>query len=284
MLLVPYAVYSARARKYEWWSSEWPSLIHAASRSWFRVVDIGYCDCFNLSAMSVMQPCFHVEKKSHVPSLIASVDYQGIVCCSEVHWFNTRWHQLHGESRRLLQPNSTVSGGSRYSDNRYSHSLQCLQSWISAAFENLFITGKNQWPTLNLFTNLHGLFLPRKRQLFFLTYHNQPAGLYYTVQNGYELSQYRNVAHSCDDIINNNITCVKPSIWRIWSVVSSTSKNDISDIQWMQASLPVKYTGLWVRQVYSLASPAFLASVASTAEMLNSVLFHCLPAPAVPIP
>jgi hypothetical protein len=40
-------------------------------------------------------------------------------------------------------------GGSRYSDNRYSdsrysHSLQCLQSWISAAFENLFITGKNQ--------------------------------------------------------------------------------------------------------------------------------------------
>jgi hypothetical protein len=49
------------------------------------------------------------------------------------------------------------------------------------------------------------------------------------------------------------------------------------------ASLPLKYSDLGVRQVHSLALPAFLASVASTAEMLNSVLFHCLPTPAVPI-
>jgi hypothetical protein len=47
-----------------------------------------------------------------------------------------------------------TTGGSRYSDDRfsdtcysdirYSDSLQCLQSWISTSFENLFVTGKNQ--------------------------------------------------------------------------------------------------------------------------------------------
>jgi len=39
---------------------------------------------------------------------------------------------------------------------------------------------------------------------------------------------------------------------------------DLTDIQWLQASLPVTYGGLGVRRVSSLASSAFLASAAAT--------------------
>ena len=38
----------------------------------------------------------------------------------------------------------------------------------------------------------------------------------------------------------------------------------LSDLQWIQASLPVRDGGLGVRRVSSLAPPAFLASAAST--------------------
>jgi len=42
---------------------------------------------------------------------------------------------------------------------------------------------------------------------------------------------------------------------------------DLNDIQWTQASLPVKDGGLGVRRVSSLALPAFLASAASTLSL-----------------
>jgi len=45
------------------------------------------------------------------------------------------------------------------------------------------------------------------------------------------------------------------------------TNSDISDIQWIQASLPVKDGGLPVRRVSSLALPAFLASAASTLSL-----------------
>src|SRR6218665_1304456 len=38
----------------------------------------------------------------------------------------------------------------------------------------------------------------------------------------------------------------------------------LSDLQWMQATLPLKDGGLGVRRVVSLASSAYLASAAST--------------------
>ena len=47
----------------------------------------------------------------------------------------------------------------------------------------------------------------------------------------------------------------------------------ISDIQWIQASLPVSTGGLGVRRVASLALPAFLASAAAT-HTLQSLLLR----------
>ena len=41
----------------------------------------------------------------------------------------------------------------------------------------------------------------------------------------------------------------------------------LSDTQWLQASLPIKHGGLGIRQVRSLALPAFLASAASTSDL-----------------
>ena len=48
-----------------------------------------------------------------------------------------------------------------------------------------------------------------------------------------------------------------------------------SDIQWLQASLPVKDGGLGVRHVSSLALPAFLASAASTLSLQADILADC---------
>ena len=47
----------------------------------------------------------------------------------------------------------------------------------------------------------------------------------------------------------------------------------ISDIQWVQASLPVNIGGLGIRRVASLALPAFLAS-AAVIHILQSLLLH----------
>ena len=47
---------------------------------------------------------------------------------------------------------------------------------------------------------------------------------------------------------------------------------DLSYVQWIQASLPVKTGGLGIRRASSLASPAFLASYSSTVALQNIIL------------
>jgi len=49
---------------------------------------------------------------------------------------------------------------------------------------------------------------------------------------------------------------------------------DLTDIQWLQASLPVKDGGLGVRRLSSLVSSAFLASVAATDTLQQQLLFR----------
>jgi len=54
--------------------------------------------------------------------------------------------------------------------------------------------------------------------------------------------------------------------------VQRITNSDLSDTQWLQASLPVKDGGLGVRHVVSLALPAFLASAASTLSLQADIL------------
>ena len=54
--------------------------------------------------------------------------------------------------------------------------------------------------------------------------------------------------------------------------LSYITNTDLSDMQWLQASLPVKDGGLGVRRVTSLASSAFLASAASTLGLQDLIL------------
>src|SRR5579872_5665696 len=49
----------------------------------------------------------------------------------------------------------------------------------------------------------------------------------------------------------------------------------ISEVQWKQASLPIRMGGLGIRQVSQVAPSAFLASMNSTKELQRSILrFH----------
>ena len=52
---------------------------------------------------------------------------------------------------------------------------------------------------------------------------------------------------------------------------------NISDAQWLQASLPVRFGGLGVRSVISLAPSAYLASAAGTSELQASILSDVVP-------
>ena len=47
---------------------------------------------------------------------------------------------------------------------------------------------------------------------------------------------------------------------------------NLSDVQWLQASLPVRDSGLGTRRIASLAIPARMASAASTRRFLNIIL------------
>jgi len=55
-------------------------------------------------------------------------------------------------------------------------------------------------------------------------------------------------------------------------LIQLKTNSDLSDIQWTQASLPVKEGDLGVRRVSSLALPAFLASAASTLSLQVDIL------------
>ena len=59
------------------------------------------------------------------------------------------------------------------------------------------------------------------------------------------------------------------------SAVGRITNSALSDMQWLQASLPIKQGGLGVRRVISLALPAFLASAASTRILQDQILVHC---------
>jgi hypothetical protein len=60
------------------------------------------------------------------------------------------------------------------------------------------------------------------------------------------------------------------------SGVQKIANSDISAIQWVQASLPIKDGGLGIRRVSSLALSAFLASAASTLSLQKRILADCL--------
>ena len=49
---------------------------------------------------------------------------------------------------------------------------------------------------------------------------------------------------------------------------------DISDLQWIQATLPIEDGGLGIRSVSTLAPSAFLASAAGTYELQSSILLR----------
>ena len=61
------------------------------------------------------------------------------------------------------------------------------------------------------------------------------------------------------------------------SAVGRITNSALSDIQWLQASMPIKQGGLGVRRVTSLAIPAFLASAAGTRPLQELILepYHC---------
>ena len=57
--------------------------------------------------------------------------------------------------------------------------------------------------------------------------------------------------------------------------ISSITNTDLTDTQWIQASLPVRRGGLGIRRVSSLAPSAFLASAASTQDLQARILSGC---------
>jgi hypothetical protein len=59
--------------------------------------------------------------------------------------------------------------------------------------------------------------------------------------------------------------------------VSIITNTELSDIQWIQASLPVRNGGLGIRRAASLAPSAFLASAAGTRDLQESILARCQP-------
>ena len=54
--------------------------------------------------------------------------------------------------------------------------------------------------------------------------------------------------------------------------LSATLNVDLDDIRWSQASLPIRWGGLGVRGVVLLAPSAYLASAASTMELISTIL------------
>ena len=58
--------------------------------------------------------------------------------------------------------------------------------------------------------------------------------------------------------------------------IQRITNSNLSDLQWIQASLPVRDGGLGVRRVSSLALPAFLASAASTQSLQDDILTDCV--------
>ena len=67
-------------------------------------------------------------------------------------------------------------------------------------------------------------------------------------------------------------SCLQAFDSMLRAAIQRITNSDLSDSQWLQASLPVKDGGLGVRRVISLALPAFLASAASTLSLQDAIL------------
>ena len=59
------------------------------------------------------------------------------------------------------------------------------------------------------------------------------------------------------------------------SGINAIPNSNLSETQWIQASLPAKHGGLGIRRAASLASSAFLASAASTRDLQDRILLRC---------
>jgi hypothetical protein len=57
--------------------------------------------------------------------------------------------------------------------------------------------------------------------------------------------------------------------------LSRITNTDLSKVQWLQVSLPVRFGGVGDRTVALLTISAYLASVASTLELQNSFRSDC---------
>jgi hypothetical protein len=57
--------------------------------------------------------------------------------------------------------------------------------------------------------------------------------------------------------------------------ISRITNSNLSDTQWIQASLPVRDGGLGIRRVASLALPAYLASAAGSRHLQGQILSSC---------
>ena len=71
---------------------------------------------------------------------------------------------------------------------------------------------------------------------------------------------------------NNPLLATFDNILR--SGLSSILNVDISHIQWLQASLPVRHGGVGLRSAQMLAHSTFLASAASAHDLQQSVLLE----------
>ena len=74
---------------------------------------------------------------------------------------------------------------------------------------------------------------------------------------------------------NNNNNNNKTFDCLLRDCIQRITNSNLSDIQWLQASLPVKDGGLGVRRVSSLSIPAYLASAASTLSLQADILSGC---------
>ena len=61
--------------------------------------------------------------------------------------------------------------------------------------------------------------------------------------------------------------------------ISSITSSHLSDIQWLQDSLPIRDGGLGIRRATSLALSAILASAASTSDLQHDILSSCWSTP-----
>ena len=77
----------------------------------------------------------------------------------------------------------------------------------------------------------------------------------------------------CTPSINHPLLLTHDSMLR--ESISVITNSCLSDIHWLQASLPIRDGGLGIRRVSSLALSAFLASAANTRDLQDRMLVAC---------